>query len=1174
MDTKIFFSSKKVRYGLFGIGFGIFFPITGILLEVLITDLPFTASALIHFNNVHPLMWIVDTAPFILGIAFGTMGMFQDKSIAVAASLDRNVQEGHKKLKIANEHLQQEMELMRGVEIGINHERKEWEAIFDAILDMVFVLDSDNTILHCNPAVVEKFNLPVANIIGRPMNELLEGSLVPRDGEVEIASLGGWYEIASRVFQVDEGIKRTIFILHDVTRRKQAQMALAEERTLLRTLIDNVPDLIYVKDTKGRKSISNIADWQASGGKSMEDVIGKTDFDTYSPELAAKYWADDKTILDSGTPIINREEPGLDGKGNPIWLLSTKVPFKDDSGKILGLVGIGRNITDQKRAEAELVREKEFLSALNLNSPVAIVVLDKEEKIVSCNPAFEKLYGYSSAEIIGKNLDPLVNTEETLKEASAYTQQSMIEPVHGLGQRRRKDGGLVSVEIFGVPVLVNGENIGTLAIYHDITALDKARQEAEQANRAKSEFLANMSHEIRTPMNGVIGMLDLALDTPLNDEQRDYLNISLQSAEALLTLLNDILDFSKIEAKKLELDTIDFDLRNTVEDVAYSVAQRAQSKGLEMACLIHPDLKCNLRGDPARLRQILVNFVSNAIKFTHQGEIVVRAEPISETDTTATVRFAVQDTGIGIPKDRQAAIFERFTQADGSTTRRYGGTGLGLTISKQLVEAMGGQIGLESTPGVGSTFWFSVEFKKQVKATVEKVEPLQLKPVDIKDLHVLGVDDNATNRTILTHMVEGFGCRIESAASGAKAVEMLRTANRAGDPFRAVLLDMQMPGMDGEQTAREMLSDPAGKQISIIVLTSMGQRGDASRLEALGCSGYLMKPVKQTMLYDALVAVLGQKSSKGEAPHLVTRHTLSEAKRQDMRILLAEDNPVNQKLAVILLQKAGFSVDTVDNGLDAVERVKEGHYNAVLMDVQMPEMDGMEATSQIRAAKIYTPIIAMTAHALKGDSERCIEAGMDDYVSKPLDPKALIKLLDQWTNVQSKGAVPKIVETQDYSIQPTVSSFTESPLLSDDGLFGESIVKSEQGPIVELVKPLLAEMTELPLDVQAAMPRFDNDQAFFQEMCQDFMRNMPLRMEELRSSLQIKDSATFSRAAHNLKGISANFNATPVNRIAVELEMMGRQDDLALAEPLLEQLEVEIGRLREFMVSLGVSFPT
>jgi PAS domain S-box-containing protein len=389
---------------------------------------------------------------------------------------------------------------------------------------------------------------------------------------MEILSLGGWYDITSQVFQVDEGIDRKIYIFHNISRRKQTQMALAEERTLLRTLIDNVPDRIYVKDTQGRKTISNLADWHASGGKTMEDVIGKSDFDTYSPELAAKYWVDDKTILDLGTPIINREEPGLDENGHPVWVLTTKVPLEDDSGKILGLVGIGRDITDQKRAEIELVREKEFLSAININSPVAIVVLDGQEKIASCNPAFEKLYGYTSAEIMGKDLDSLINTEETLEEASVLTRQAMIAPVHGMGKRRRKDGGLVTVEIFGVPVMVNGEKVSTLAIYHDITELDKARQEAEQANNAKSEFLANMSHEIRTPMNGVIGMLELALDTPLNDEQRDFLNISLQSAEALLTLLNDILDFSKIEAGKLELETIAFNLRNTVEDVAYSLA--------------------------------------------------------------------------------------------------------------------------------------------------------------------------------------------------------------------------------------------------------------------------------------------------------------------------------------------------------------------------------------------------------------------------------------------------------------------------------------------------------------------------------------------------------------------------------------------------------------------------
>jgi two-component system sensor histidine kinase/response regulator len=1073
--------------------------------------------------------------------------------------------------------------------------------------------------------------------------------------------------------------------------------ALIEESNLLLTLINNLPDLIYVKDIQGRKMISNTADWQASGGKRMEDVVGKTDFDTYPAELATRFWADDKIVLDSGKPVINREKPGRDSQGNPIWRLTTKVPLRDDNGQIVGLVGIGRDITEykeykraeealvkeqyemqnemqtlmnylptyiyfkdrasrfirisksqalrfglsdpaqaigksdfdfftkehaqpayedeqaiirtgqplikeeketwadhpfawvsttkmpmrdnegniigtfgistditeRKRVEEELVREKKFLEALNLNSPVAIVVLDNDERILSCNPAFEKLYGYKSEEILGALLDTIITTDETSVEAQQFTKQVMQSTVHAISKRRRKDGSLVDVEIFGAPVFVEGNKIAALAIYYDISELMRARREAEDANRAKSEFLANMSHEIRTPMNGVIGMLELALDTQLNDEQRDYLQTSLQSAEALLTLLNDILDFSKIEAGKLELENINFDLRNTVEDVAYTLARRAQDKGLEMACLVHPDLSSDLRGDPGRLRQILVNLVGNAIKFTHQGEIVIRAEPIQETNTYAIVHFSVQDTGIGIPRERLGAVFDRFTQADGSTTRRYGGTGLGLTISKQLVEIMGGKIGVESTSGIGSTFWFDIKFEKQPREKTVTA-PLTLGPVNLTQARVLIVDDNQTNRMVLTKNVETLGCRGDAVASGAKALENLHNAQRTGDPYHVVLLDMQMPGMDGEQTARAIKSDPAVKDVKIIILTSMGQRGDAVRLAALGCSAYLLKPVKQQMLFDAVVAVLSREEK--QQPGLITRHTLNEQRKLGQRILLAEDNAINQKLAVVLLQKAGYSVDAVETGAQALEKVQSDQYNVVLMDVQMPEMDGFEATQHIREWErergSHIPIIAMTAHAMQGDRERCLEAGMDDYVSKPLEPKVLFAALDRWVRSTESTITDEMEMPQDYSSPENVFSGN-----LDEGLFGETSSASRLAEQAAPVSPAVSAADTPPVNLESALYRFGGDRGFMMEMFQKYRAHLRTRVEEIRAAWQEGDANRLGRLAHNLKGVSLNFNVELLANVALKLEELGRREDLTDAPALVAQLDAEAGRLEEYLLT-------
>jgi PAS domain S-box-containing protein len=783
-----------------------------------------------------------------------------------------------------------------------------------------------------------------------------------------------------------------------------------------------------------------------------------------------------------------------------------------------------QEVLQRQQAQREAEERSAHLHALIQNSPLAIVVPDANGLISMCNPAFERLFQFGQQEILGRDLDTLIVPPELHEEGKTLSYQGRTEgkPVHAETRRRRRDGSLVDVEIYGVPLLSNGQLVGAYAMYQDITVRRKAEAEmrvakeaAEEASRAKSEFLANMSHEIRTPMNGIMGMTELALDTDLNAEQREYLETVRSSADSLLSIINDILDFSKVEAGKLELDPLDFRLRECIADTLRPLALRAHQKGLELAYDIAPNVSDAVFGDPGRLRQVLVNLVGNAIKFTEQGEVVVTAQVEAASGETVQVHFAIRDTGMGIPASEQQRIFQAFTQADGSTTRRHGGTGLGLAIAARLIALMGGTIWVESTPGQGSTFHFTAQFGR---LTDEMQETPRANLEKLQGLRVLVVDDNATNLRILTEMLNHWGVTPQPVSDGMAALALMRKAWQEGRPFELVVMDGHMPEMDGFEVVKRIRANPQLASATIMMLTSSGFRGDAARCRDLGISAYLVKPVRQAELLDSVLRVVGGQQRPASAL-LITRHTLRESAKS-YRILVAEDNEVNQVFVRRLLSKAGHSVAVANNGREAVAAIEHGTFDVILMDVQMPEMGGLEATALIREHEKGTgqhlPIIAMTAHALRGDKERFLAAGMDGYVSKPARPD------DLW------GEIERCVAAHATPAAATASAPSDQPCV----------------------------------DAEALWDHLQNDKEALCELVELFTRDSQATLGDLQKAVQAGDAKAATEFAHKLKGMVGTFSARAAHELLSTMEAEARCQNLPWAREALPLLEGEMGRLR------------
>jgi PAS domain S-box-containing protein len=922
---------------------------------------------------------------------------------------------------------------------------------------------------------------------------------------------------------------KTRGVNQDITERKRAEEELLESQALLNSVVNSTSDLIWSVDAKSLGLLTfnqGFVDFflqrfgiRTKAGMRIEDFLPTEDLRQQWLEFYQRALGEGSYTIEYHMKTVPRT-----------LQLSFNVLAR--TGVAFGVSVFARDITERKRAE-EAVRASEqryrLLFERNLAGVYRVTV---DGRLLDCNDACARIFGYASAsEMLEHRAADLYfdasSRDEFLDRLREHGTLTNFEQC-----LRRKDGSPLWV-LENATLVMRGE--GEIALIEgsliDISdrrqaeeELRRAKETAEAASRAKSEFLAMMSHEIRTPMNGIMGMTELALDTSLSREQREYLNSVKDSADTLLTLMNDILDFSKIEAGRLSLDLCEFDLHDTLSNTMRALAARADEKGLELTWQTLADLPARLVGDPGRLRQILLNLVGNGIKFTERGEVDLRVEVDSHGQDWAVLHFCVTDTGIGIPREKQQRVFEAFMQADSSTTRRYGGTGLGLAISSRLIKLMEGRIWLESEANKGSKFHFTAKFGL-VKGL--QPQPAPLAEVSLQGTPVLVIDDNATNRRILEAMLESWSMQPALAASGQDGLVAMRRAKQMGKPFSLVLLDAQMPGMDGFMVVEKLKEDSTLDGGAIMMLTSAGQRGDAARCRALGISAYLVKPIRQSELLEAILLVLGQPSPRKDHPDLVTRHTIRETRRK-LRILVAEDNAINRELVTRLLQKHGHTVMAVTTGREAVDLLDKDAANCdiVLMDVEMPDMDGFQATAMIREKeKIsgkHIPIIALTAYAMKGDRERCLAAGMDGYVPKPIRHQNLFETIQKL--VMDVPSIP-----------------TPAP--------------PEEPPVEVLNEALL-------------VSRVDNDPQLLRDLVDLFLEEYPRLVDEIRVALERKDAKALQRGAHSLKGSTSNLAAKMASETAFKLERLAQAGDLMHAESVLQELESQLGRLKPALLAV------